>query len=498
MKKEFLLLMRSLVPHDSTQSVMPEVSIGHPETFTQKSLDARLRGNNKQRHQLREKLQIFRRHSGLDPESSDFSPHWNNSSVKNSLLILFTLIGILSFSFISEAKIYIDITNPERRIPVAISPLSGPLGREIAQVVSQDLDYTGFFILLGEEGFTELPHQEFRRENWLPAGVLCVLKGTVTITGGDLEAEARLFDVETGANLFGKKYKAPKNLLRALAHSIADDVYKEITGVHGVFRTKLAFIKDAGGVKDINLADWDGERAQPVGLSEKMLLAPRWSREKGTSALVYSAERKRRWGIYRLDLDTMKERLLFMRPGTNLAGDVNGNGDLIFSSSFGGSPDIYLLARQGDVKKVTNSGAIEVSPSFSPDGRRIVFVSDRAGSPQIYIMDSNGYNMSRLSFSGNYNTSPSWSPDGERVAFVGRYQGRNHIFAAKTDGSELFMLTSKGNNEEPSFSRDGKLIVFTSDRDGYKAIYSMRANGEGQRRISPAGVKAYGPRWSLY
>ena len=412
------------------------------------------------------------------------------------LFILFTLTGIFSFPFVSDAKLYIDITNPERRIPIAISPLAGPLGREIAQVVSADLNYTGFFILLKEEGFTELPHQDFNRENWLPAGVLCVLKGTVSLIGDELEAEARLFDVETGDNLLGKKYKAPKNLLRSLAHSIADDVYKEITGVHGVFRTQLAFITEAGGAKDINLADWDGERPRPVGLAEKMLLGPRWSREKGARALVYSAERKRRWGIYKLDLDTMKERLLFMRPGTNLAGDMSENGEILFSSSFGGNPDIYLLGQAGGIKKITNSGTIEVSPSFSPDGGRIVFVSNRGGSPQIYIMDSNGYNISRISFSGGYNTSPSWSPDGERVAFVGRYQGRNQIFTVRTDGSELLLLTSMGNNEEPAFSRDGKLIVFTSDRDGKKAVYMMRGNGEGQRRISPAGVKSYGPRWS--
>jgi TolB protein len=438
-----------------------------------------------------------------------FSSRSNNSALLTCLtrrtwrawwvavaFILSTLTGILSFPSSTHAKLYIDITNPERRIPIAISPLSGPLGGEIAQVVSEDLDYTGLFILLRPEGFTELPYQEFRSENWAPAGVLCVLKGTVTLTGTDLEAQARFYDVETGAELFAKKYKGPKTLLRMIAHSIADDIYKEVTGVRGVFRSRLSFITDKGGAKDINLADWDGQRARALGLKERMIMGPRWSREKGANALVYSAERRRRWGIYRLDLATMKEKLLFERPGTNIAGDTGPNGEVLFSSSFEGSPDIYMMYRDGSVKQLTRARAINVSPSFSPDSRRIVFVSNQGGTPQIYIMDLNGYNMSRLSYNGSYNTSPSWSPDGERVAFAGRYEGKNQIFLARVDGTETVVLTSRGNNEEPAFSPDGKLLVFTSDRDGYKAVYTMRANGEEQRRISPAGVKAFGPRWS--
>lgn len=416
--------------------------------------------------------------------------------MRKFLLAFAVFASVFSLSN-AEGKIYIDITSPERRVPIAIQPLAGPSGPEISDIVNADLDFTGLFILFDPKGAIESPQDRFRRENWLPAGVICVMKGRVQSFGNDIEATISLYDVETGSEIYAKKYRAQRSLIRPVSHSIAEDIYKELTGSKGAFRSKLAYVSDKGGVKDITIADWDGIRAKELGLRNRTLMGPRWSREKGANILFYSAERNRRWAIYSIDLNTMKEKIVFNRTGTNLAGDVNRNGDLAFSSSFGGTQNIYILTKQGFLLKLTNSSGIQVSPSFSPDGKRLVFASDQGGNPQIYMMDANGYNISRFSFGGNYNTSPAWSPDGDRIAFSGQYEGRHQIFTARRDGSEILMLTSFGNNEEPAFSQDGRFIVFTSDRDGYKAIYMMRANGEAQKRISPPGVKAFGPQWSM-
>jgi TolB protein len=110
-------------------------------------------------------------------------------------------------------------------------------------------------------------------------------------------------------------------------------------------------------------------------------------------------------------------------------------------------------------------------------------------------MNRDGSNIRRLTFEGSYNTSPSWSPKGDRIVFVGQ-RGRNQIFTIKPDRTELTQLTVSGNNEDPSFSPDGRYITFSSDRDGVKGIYIMRANGESQRRITPKRLKAFGPNWS--
>jgi TolB protein len=110
-------------------------------------------------------------------------------------------------------------------------------------------------------------------------------------------------------------------------------------------------------------------------------------------------------------------------------------------------------------------------------------------------MRRDGSEVKRVSFEGSYNTSPSWSPKGDKIVFSGR-RGANQVFTVNPDGTELIQLTSEGNNEEPSFSPDGRYITFSSDRDGVKGIYIMRANGEAQKRITPRNLRAYGPRWS--
>ncbi|MDA8388393.1 MAG: LpqB family beta-propeller domain-containing protein [Nitrospiraceae bacterium] len=408
---------------------------------------------------------------------------------------LFTAFFVCSLAPPARAKIYIDITNPERKVPVAISPLAGPGGSEIAKVVTSDLDYTGLFLFLDPKGFTETPEQAFRREDWLSAGVDFVLKGTVILTPeGGFQAQASLYDVSTGSTIFIRKYSVPNELLRPLAHSIAADIYQALTGANGPFKDRLAFVTISRGKRDLAIADWDCGRIHRLGFKGSLLLPPRWSPDGGS--LLYTAHRYGLWGVYLLDLGSMRERAVFRARGTNIAGDADAAGDVLFSSSLRGSPNIYEMLKGGKLIRLTQTDGIDVSPAFSPDGSKIAFVSDRDGSPQIYIMDTHGYNTARITFQGDYNTSPAWSPSGDRLVFVGRYEGRDQIFTVKTDGSDLMLLTSSGSNDAPCFSPDGSLIAFTSNRDGYRAIYVMRANGEHQRRMSPGGMTAFGPRWS--
>jgi TolB protein len=193
----------------------------------------------------------------------------------------------------------------------------------------------------------------------------------------------------------------------------------------------------------------------------------------------------------------MTEKRIFASKGTNMAGDFFPKGDAVtFSSTQDGTPDIYVMSlKDNAIRKLTRTQGIEVSPVVSPDGTRIAFVSDRGGSPQVYIMRTDGSDIRRVTFEGSYNTSPSWSPSGDRIVFSCR-KGKNQICMIKPDGTDLIQLTDIGNNEDPSFSPDGRYITFSSDRDRTRGIYIMRANGESQKKISPQGLRSYGPRWS--
>lgn len=418
--------------------------------------------------------------------------------------ILYSVFCVLNFAH--AEKIYIDITSPGiKRLPIAIQNFIPE--KEISDIIKDDLNFTGLFDCIEDTAQIERPEHPFNKNNWKGIGVELVVKGRVTKESSNKEerltVQISAYDVSDGREVLKKEYSASSALLRPLSHSIANDLYKLMTGQRGIFRTKISFIgqwvkKSDEKKSELYIMDWDGHRMHGTGITGNILLTPRWSPD-GTK-LLYSAERNRNWDIYLLDTASMKEKNIVALKGLNISGNFfPDNREFVFSSSTNGRPDIYV----GDIvnmkgRKLISSPWIDVSPSVSPDGNHILFVSNRAGSPQVYISDRDGYGIRRVTFEGSYNTTPSWSPDGSKIAYSGMVGGKNQIFVMKLDGTGLIQLTDKGNNEEPSFSPDGRYITFTSDRDGTKGIYLMRTNGEGQIRITPKGLKATSPHWSPF
>ncbi|HMK44330.1 MAG TPA: hypothetical protein VK445_09355 [Dissulfurispiraceae bacterium] len=389
-------------------------------------------------------------------------------------------------------RVFVDISSPVmQKLPIAVQPFLG--APELSDIVKADLTFTGLFECLNDAAQIETTSQPFNPNNWRGLGVELVIKGRMT--GTLLLVTAH--DVLDGREVLRKEYSASsKTLMRPMAHAVADDIYRVLTGQKGIFRTKLAFIGESGGRRELYTSDWDGYRSAATGISGGVLLKPRWSPD-GTR-LLYSAERFREWGVYVLDTKTMREKHISAPHGLSIAGNYfPDNRRFIFSESRNGNSALYIGdSISGTASKIISSPWIDVSPSVSPDGKKIAFVSNRSGGPQIYLASAGGGDARRYTFQGSYNTAPAWAPNGDRIAYSSLVGGRHQIFTMKLDGSEALQLTDRGNNEEPAFSPDGRYIVFMSDRDGAKAIYLMRANGDGQTRVSTRGLKAMSPSWS--
>jgi len=393
-----------------------------------------------------------------------------------------------------EAKVYVDISSPGvKKLPIAIQSFQG--GDEISDIIQDDLNFTGLFQCIENAAQIERAEQPFNAANWRGLGVELVVKGRVQ---SPFSVIVYAYDVSDGKEIIKKEYASSKDLVRPLAHSIANDIYKTLTGQQGVFRTKIAFAGEKDGRRELYLADWDGHRTHGLGIRGDILLAPRWATDG--SKLLYSAERHREWGIFILDMNSMREKSVASSRGLNLSGNFfPNNREFVFSSSREGNSDIYLSdSITTKTRKLIASPWIDVSPAVSPDGKHILFVSNRSGSPQIYLADKDGYGIRRLTFQGSYNTAPTWFPSGDKIAYVGMVGGGHQIFVMKLDGTDLSQLTNKGRNEEPCVSPDGRYILFISDRDGTKGVFLMRTDGEGQKRVTPKGLKATSPSWSPF
>jgi TolB protein len=411
-------------------------------------------------------------------------------------ITIILMIAVFAASASAE-KIYIDITQPGvKKLPIAVQSFTG--AQDVSETVKSDLDFTGIFDCVSDAAHIERNDQPFNPLNWKGLGVEMVIKGTVTSPGAaSLGITIRAFDVAEGRETLRKDYTATREMKRQLAHMIANDIYKLLTGQNGIFRSKIAFVSEKRGAKQLYLMDWDGERMRSLGPSGSIMLAPRWSPDG--SKLIYSSEKKRKWGIYIYDFGSGME----INSGVPLSGlSISGNffpdnRRFLYSSSNRGNANISVGSIGGQApRRLINSPWIDISPAVSPDGNSIVFTSNRTGAPQIYIADSHGYSVRRLTFEGSYNTSPSWSPTGDMVVYASMIGGRNQLFIVKPDGTGVTQLTKEGNNEDPSFSPDGRYVVFSSVRGGSKGIYIIRANGEGLRRITPRGIRSASPAWS--
>lgn len=398
------------------------------------------------------------------------------------LASVFCILGSVFWALsTAEAKIYIDVSSPGiRQLPVSIISRGHADAKKIEWVIKGDLEATGMF--------------EFVDPDVPGAEIIANLD--VDMSEG-LKVLLSIRDLIENKEVLKKRFDASKAIIRTMAHSIANDIYKVATGKKGIFRTKISYmVKAAKNRKELRLMDWDGYRSRKL-VSRGLTTTNNWSGDG--RFLLYASERNRNWNIYQLNRENGRESILFKSKGLNLVGGSSRDGLISFSSSKDGSSEIYTINIYGKkLKKLTKSFGIDVSPVFSPEGDKIAFVSDRGGTPQIYIMDSDGRHPKRITYEGSYNTQPSWSPESDWIAYAGRKHGKMQIFMVKSDGTGLRQLTIGDSNESPSFSPDGLFLAFDSDRDGNRGIYIMKVSGEGQRRITPKHLKAIAPSWSPY
>jgi TolB protein len=431
------------------------------------------------------------------------------------MAMMAAVVSMNGASVFAQSYDYIDITNPFlRKIPMAVpvfksmtpSTREQAICEEASALLSETLDFTGYFKLMAPGAFLEDPETmgiikeniEFR--NWTVIGAEYLVTGGVLITGDQLIIELRMFDTlkQSLVEGLGKRYitRLEDHRLRKIVRTYCSEVIFQLFGTRGIFTSKIAFESKKDGVKEIYTCDFDGYDTQQVTRINDIAMSPAWSSDG--QWLAYTAFVGEKRNLYIKHLSDNRGHVVD-KPGVNMSPAwVPGKFELTATLSFSGGYKIYLLTGEGKIiKKLTNKYGIDVSPSWSPDGKKFAFVSDRAGSQQIYIKDTETGQVQRLTYDGKQNTSPSWSPKGDKIAYTALNDGLFNIHVIGADGSGDIGLThGAGDNESPSWSPDGSLIAFSSTREGISRIYVMTAFGTDQRRLLVLPGEQSTPRWS--
>ncbi len=435
-------------------------------------------------------------------------------------ILLLILLPKNSFGLIE-----VDITrgnlNP---LPIAVSPLFVEsksvkdfqnllkienIGEDISTVVENNLKSSGLFNPLKREAFLQRPdiaHLKPRFEDWSLIKAQALITGEVKYENEKLRVEFRLWDVLAGKEMMALAFTTVPDNWRRVGHIITDKVYQRLTGEKGYFDTRIIYVSEKGPktnrVKKLAIMDQDGYNTKYLTLGNELVLTPRFN--PTNQMVTYLSYFKNLPRVYLLDIETGVQEVVGDFPGMTFAPRFSPNGKkIIMSFAKDGNSDIYTMDLENRiVEKITNHPSIDTSPSFSPDGKYICFNSDRSGYQQIYVMKSDGTNVKRISFGKGLYGTPVWSPRGDLIAFTKLHKGKFYIGVMRVDGSGERLLTENYYQEAPSWSPNGRVLIFyretksDSEGKGFSAkLWSIDLTGYNERLVDTE-TDASDPSWS--
>ena len=395
-------------------------------------------------------------------------------SKKMMFIGIFVLSWILNTNY-ALSELRIDITSGVvAPMPIAVTDFFGQepgvtkFGGDISKVIASNLARSGLFRPIDKNAFIQSVQSLSappRFGDWRVLNAQVLVQGsTKLLADGRLKVAFRLWDVFAEQQMIGLEYHTIPNNWRRVAHIISDAIYKRMTGEDGYFDTRVVYISESWlnkrREKRLAIMDQDGANHKFLTDGSSLVLTPRFSPSQ--QEITYLSYYGNTPQVYLFNIETGRQEILGEFPGMTFAPRFSPDGlSVIMSMAKNGNSDIFLLnLKTRRLEQLTRHSAIDTSPSYSPDGSKIVFNSDRGGQQQIYVMNSNGNKARRISFGKGRYATPVWSPRGDLIAFTKMRKGKFYIGVMRPDGSGERLLAEDFLVEAPTWSPNGRVIMF--------------------------------------